>query len=293
MTGSTTNHSIQVQGTAIHYRVHGDLADPGDKPVLLVAGFPMSGDEFEALAQRMGDRAVVTYDPRGVGRSVRSAADDRLLGPADHASDIAAIIDALGVGAVDVFASSGGAINALALMEHHGELVHLLVAHEPPLTQFLPDRRHVQRVMGEIGDSYQREGFGPAMARFIKLVMHDGELDEDYLHAPAPEPQVFGLPTTDDGSRDDPMLAGSIHNGPSHQLDASAITAVSRRIRIGVGDESGGGVAARGARSAAEALGLTVVGFPGGHGSFVADAASGGRPDEFAARLRDVLDPTL
>ncbi|GAB3822503.1 alpha/beta hydrolase [Tessaracoccus terricola] len=293
MYGSTTNHSIQVEGTAIHYRVHGDLSDPGDEPVLLVAGFPMSGEEFEALAQRMTDRVVVTYDPRGVGRSVRAPQDDRLLGPADHASDLAALVDALGVGAVDVFASSGGAINALALMERHGELVHLLVAHEPPLTQFLPDRRHVRQAMADIADSYQREGFGPAMARFITLVMHDGELDEDYLRAPVPEPQAFGLPTTDDGSRDDPMLAGSIHNGPSHELDASAIAAVSGRIRVGVGDESGGGVAARGARSAAEALGLTVVGFPGGHGSFVADEASGGRPDAFAARLREVLDPTL
>lgn len=142
--------------------------------------------------------------------------------------------------------------------------------------------------------TYERDGFGPAMAKFITLVMHDGELDEAYLQRPAPDPAQFGLPATDDGSRDDPLLAGSIRNGPSHQPDQTAIAAAADRILVAIGADSGGGLAARGARSAAEALGLRVVAFPDGHAGF-ADGEHGqtGSPDEFADRLREVLGPTL
>ncbi|TRY19004.1 alpha/beta hydrolase [Tessaracoccus rhinocerotis] len=281
--------------TDLHREVHGDLRAPGPEPVLLLAGFPMGGGGFRGLAERMSaDRVVVTYDPRGVGRSVRAEGDDRLLGARDHAADLALLIDSLDVGAVDVFASSGGAVNALALMELAPEKVHLLVAHEPPLTQFLPDREFVERANEDIAATYERDGFGPAMAKFITLVMHDGELDEAYLQRPAPAPAQFGLPATDDGSRDDPLLAGSIRNGPSHQPDQTAIAAAADRILVAIGADSGGGLAARGARSAAEALGLRVVAFPDGHAGF-ADGEHGqtGSPDEFADRLREVLGPTL
>lgn len=285
---------MDAQGTDLHHEVRGDLAEPGDSPVLLVVGFPMGGDGFGGLADRMDDRVVVTYDPRGVGRSARSRDDDRLLGPADHAADLAALIDSLGAGAVDVFASSGGAINALALMELAPEKVRLLVAHEPPLARFLPDFEFVQRATSDIGATYRREGFGPAMAKFIMLVMHDGELDEAYLQRPAPDPAQFGLPTTDDGTRDDPMLAGSIHNGPSNEPDSAAIAAAADRILVAVGSDSGAGLAARGARAAAAALGLRVVEFPGGHGGFVeGERGQPGVADAFAARLKEVLGRTL
>jgi pimeloyl-ACP methyl ester carboxylesterase len=40
----------------------------------------------------------------------------------------------------DIFASSGGALNGLALVARHPEQVRTLVAHEPPAAQALPDR---------------------------------------------------------------------------------------------------------------------------------------------------------
>jgi pimeloyl-ACP methyl ester carboxylesterase len=42
-----------------------------------------------------------------------------------------------------MFASSGGAVNALALVARHPEQVRTLVAHEPPAAQVLPDREAV------------------------------------------------------------------------------------------------------------------------------------------------------
>jgi pimeloyl-ACP methyl ester carboxylesterase len=58
---------------------------------------------------------VVTYDPRGLGRSTRK--DGRVENwPEVQASDLHALIEALGAGPVEMFASSGGAVTALALV---------------------------------------------------------------------------------------------------------------------------------------------------------------------------------
>ena len=48
-------------------------------------------------------------------------------------------INSVGGGPVDVFASSGGAVNALALVATDPDLVGTLVAHEPPAASLLPD----------------------------------------------------------------------------------------------------------------------------------------------------------
>jgi pimeloyl-ACP methyl ester carboxylesterase len=47
--------------------------------------------------------------------------------------DLHRIVQAIGGGPVDLFASSGGAVNALALVAKHPYDVRILVAHEPPL----------------------------------------------------------------------------------------------------------------------------------------------------------------
>ena len=53
------------------------------------------------------------------------------------------MIEALGVGAVDCFGTSGGAVNLLALAAAHPEDVHGAVAHEPPTFVGLPDKEVV------------------------------------------------------------------------------------------------------------------------------------------------------
>ena len=60
--------------------------------------------------------------------------------------------------------------NALALVAKHPEQVRILVAHEPPAAQELPDREAVLAACEGIKETYLREGFGPAMAKFIALV---------------------------------------------------------------------------------------------------------------------------
>jgi pimeloyl-ACP methyl ester carboxylesterase len=147
-------------------------SDSSTAPVLLLIGSPMGASGFGTLAGHFKDRTVVTYDPRGVERSQRTdnAAEST---PEEHADDLHRLISALDAGTVDLFASSGGAVNALALVARHPEQVRTLVAHEPPAAQVLPDREPALAAAVDVHETYLRGGVGPAMAKFIVLVSHD------------------------------------------------------------------------------------------------------------------------
>ncbi|HET6299079.1 MAG TPA: alpha/beta hydrolase [Kribbella sp.] len=281
-------HTLDVPGAVLTYDVRGDLVER-DQPVLLVIGSPMGASGFPTLASNFTDRTVVTYDPRGVERSVRSDGSGE-LSPNDHASDLAALIEALDQGPVEIFASSGGAVNALALIAQRPDLVHKLVAHEPPLGTILPDHENAMAANEDIYQTYQRDGLGAGMAKFIALVSFDGEIPSDYADQPAPDPAMFGLPATDDGSRDDALLGQNIRGCTSYQPDFDALEKAKDRIVIGVGEESGAQLAGRGGKAVAERLGTTPVTFPSNHGGFLGDEyGMPGKPTEFAAKLREVL----
>ena len=281
-------HTLDAPGAALHYDVRSNGA--GAEPVLLLIGSPMGAEGFVTLAGHFGDRTVVTYDPRGAGRSKRT---DGAMETAveEQADDLHRLIDALGAGPADIFASSGGAVNALALAAEHPEQIRTLVAHEPPSAQDLPDREQALAACEGIKQTYLREGFGPGMAKFIALVSYDGPLPDGYADQPGPDPAMFGLPTEDDGSRDDALLRLNMPSCPAYRHDFGALRAAPCRIVVGVGAESSRAIAGRGGISVAERLGTQPVTFPGDHGGFTGGEYGGlGKPDEFADTLREVLD---
>ena len=155
-----TTHELAVPGATLVYDVRGDLSDcTPDSPALLVFGSPMDATGFGTLAGLMADRVVVTYDPRNTGRSRPD--DPRAAVPAEqHAADLHALATALGVGPVDAFGTSGGAVNALLWVATHPTDVRTLVAHEPPLTAMLPDHEQVQAVTDDILAAYDQGGQG-------------------------------------------------------------------------------------------------------------------------------------
>src|ERR671921_1331777 len=111
----TTTHTLETAEAAIAYDVHGPLPAADGRPPLLMIGQPMDAGGFRTLASHFPDRTVVTYDPRGLGRSTRT--DGRVdHSPTVQADDVHALIEALGAGPVEMFASSGGAVTALALV---------------------------------------------------------------------------------------------------------------------------------------------------------------------------------
>jgi len=143
----------------------------------------------------------------------------------------------------------------------------------------------------DIHQTYQRSGFGPAMAKFIVLVSQQGPIPADYAGRPAPDPAAFGLPATDDGSRNDPLVGQNMISCPHYQHDFAALRAASTRIVVGVGEESGQMVTGRASVAVAERLGTAPVTFPGGHDGFLGGEYGGmGKPDAFAATLRALLD---
>jgi pimeloyl-ACP methyl ester carboxylesterase len=282
-------HTLAVPGADLVYDVRGPLPPADGRPVLFMIGQPMTAEGFGALAGHFPDRTVVTYDPRGLGRSVRhDGRSDNT--PQDQAADLHLLIEELGAGPVDVFASSGGAVTAFELVTRHPGDVRTLVAHEPPVNAALPDAEGADRARARFNDAYEAGGANAGMAAFIAMTSWQGEFTDAYFEQPVPDPAMFGMPAGDDGRRDDPLLSKSSWAITDYRLDTGALTAAPTRIVVAVGEESAGTYTARTALSVAALLGQEAVVFPSHHGGFIGgDSGYAGKPEEFAAKLREVL----
>ena len=285
----TTNHTLEVPGATLAYDVHGPLPPDDGRPPLMMIGQPMDAGGFLTLASLFPDRTVVTYDPRGLGRSVRS--DGRVDNdPRTQAEDVHAVIEELGAGPVEMFASSGGAITALALVTAHPDDVTILVAHEPPLIDVLPDADRARAAQHAFQAVYDQKGSGAGMAAFIAMSSWQGEFTDEFAAQPPPDPAQFGMPSDDDGTRGDPLLSDVSNSVTDYALDADAMNAAPTRIIVAVGEESEGVFTGRTAVATAEALGQEATVFPSHHGGFMGgEFGYAGQPEAFAARLREVL----
>jgi pimeloyl-ACP methyl ester carboxylesterase len=288
-TMETQTHTLETRDVDLVYDVAGPLPTADGQPPLLMAGHPMTAEGFQTLASHFPDRTVVSYDPRGLGRSGRK--DGRTeRSPELHSADLHALITELGA-PVDIFASSGGAINSLALVAEHPEDVRILVAHEPPLLALLPDADAALAAERGVQEAYHQRGSNAGMAQFIAMTAWRGEFTEEYAAQPPADPAMFGMPTDDDGSRDDPLLSGTANGITSYRPDVVALNAAPTQIVIGVGEESVDALTGRTSVATAEALGQKAVEFPSHHGGFLGgEHGYAGQPEAFAARLHEVLD---
>jgi pimeloyl-ACP methyl ester carboxylesterase len=285
----TTMHILETDGADIAYDVHGPLPTADGRPPLFMIGQPMAASGFATLASHFPDRTVVTYDPRGLGRSTRK--DGRTEhSPTVQATDVHAVIETIGGGPVEMFASSGGAVTALALVAAYPDDVVTLVAHEPPLIPVLPDAAAAERARAGFRDVYEAKGSGAGMAAFIAMTSWRGEFTEEYFAQPAPDPAAFGMATEDDGSRDDPLLSDRSWAVTGYRPDLEALAAAPTRIVIAVGEESEGTFTGRSAVATAALLGQQATVFPSHHGGFMGgEFGYAGQPEAFARKLRDVL----
>jgi pimeloyl-ACP methyl ester carboxylesterase len=263
----TTTHILETAEADIVYDVRGPLPTADGRPPLFMIAQPMDASGFATLASYFPDRTVVTYDPRGLGRSVRK--DGRVENtPTLQAVDVHAVIEALGVGPVEMFASSGGAVTALALVTAHPEDLTTLVAHEPPIIPVLPDAEAAERARAGFRDIYEAKGTGAGMAAFVAMTSAE-----------------------DDGRRDDPLLSDRSWPITGYRPDVDALAAAPTRIVIAVGEESLGTFTGRAAVAIAELLGQQPTVFPSHHGGFMGgEYGYAGQPEEFARKLREVLD---
>jgi len=286
MTETLSTRILEVPGAGLAYDVRGPLPPVDGRPPLLMVGQPMDAGGFATLASHFPDRTVVTYDPRGLGRSERT--DGRTdHDPEQQADDLHRLIGALGAGAVDLFASSGGAVTALALVTAHPADVRTLVAHEPPLLAVLPDAERAFAAERAFVTAYREKGFGAGMAGFIAVSSWQGEFPE---HLELPDPAQFGLPAEDDGSRDDPLLSGAAAAIQDYRPDVAALRELGPRLVLAAGEESRGILTWRATEALAARVGTELTVFPSNHGGFLGgEYGQTGQPEAFAARLREVL----
>ncbi|MEV6644945.1 alpha/beta hydrolase [Amycolatopsis sp. NPDC051371] len=236
----------------------------GRGPVLLlVPGGPADAAVFTHIRPLLAENhTVVTYDPRGLGRSPLDGepGDDTIR---DHADDVHRLLTE--VGPADVFASSGGAITMLDHVVRHPDDVRTVVLHEPPVSRYLPR----EALDGpDIPSLFREQGLGAAFPAFMALVGVD----------PVP-------PLDPRGEGNFAYFFGHLMAATgAFEPDLDALRATSARLVVGVGEKSAGSTAHETGAGLAAALGLTAVEFPGDHGGFATE------PVAFAARLREVLE---
>jgi pimeloyl-ACP methyl ester carboxylesterase len=292
MTAQPTTDRLAVPGGKLYYEVR------GSGPLLLVIGQPMTSGPFAPLADLLAtDHTVVTYDPRGLGQST---VDDRSLTVTAEveADDLAAIIDALGVGPADVFGNSAGAVAGLALATQHPDKVRTLIAHEPPLPELLPDAPHVRAAVDDIEDAFHAGGAGAAFGKFVSLVMHDGPVteagvpqatwppsqDTDHQEGQDADAAQGPPPQSENQQADDELFfLHMLKPILSYEPDVEALRSGRPRVVIAIGEMSRGEVAGRSTTALAEQLGTSAITFPGHHGGFMDDPAG------FASTIREVL----
>jgi pimeloyl-ACP methyl ester carboxylesterase len=274
MTEGLTSRSLDVPGARLHYEVR------GSGPLLLVIGSPMPAADFAPLAHAMAsDHTVVTYDPRGLaGSTIDDPAQDAT--PDLRADDVAAILDALGAESADLFGSSGGAVTGLALVTRHPGRVRTLVAHEPPVTELLPDAEQQRAATEDMIETFHRDGPGAAWAKFMANAGFDtSDPSSGAPVGPEPSPDEQAKQLADMTRFFDHEMRDTIAYVP----DATALKSAPTRVVVGIGADSGHLLTYRTSMALCELLDATPVEFPGDHGGFI------GAPGTFADRLRGAL----
>lgn len=293
MTTKTVN-KLTVPGATLHYEVTGS----GPVLLLIAGGFTDGGIFDSIVGQLAADYTVITYDPRGNSRSpydaepVRRPAGPQVV-PTDgrahphderideSAEDALALIDAVaGDQPAYVFGSSSGAITGLELITRHPDRVRMLIAHEPPAVDVLPDATTAHAFFEDVHSTYTTDGPVPALHLFA------GGLGLDDDDQPAPEDlrpeyrhaieRMMGNTNT--------FFAHKLLPFTRYRPDLDALREIAGRIVPAAGADSTEHLPARPIAVIADEIGWPVVTFPGGHTGYAS------HPVQFATLLSRLLE---
>src|SRR5262245_54513471 len=154
LTNLAKDDSLRVDGATLFYRVRGS-----GSLLLILPGGDGDADTADALRNELIDRyTVITYDRRGMSRSKIDPGQSLTL--ARHSDDAHRLLAALTERSAFVFGSSIGALIGLDLVARHPEQVGVLVAHEPPAFELLPDEERNRAVQQQEGaeEAFRSEG---------------------------------------------------------------------------------------------------------------------------------------
>jgi aminoacrylate hydrolase len=115
---------FETQDISLHYETFGDSGKP---PLMLIAGLGGVGAGWGPQIERFAaGHFVVLPDHRGTGQTTRAAGGYTI---AQHAADMAALIEHLGIGPAHIVGSStGGAIAQLMALDHAREVRSVTMA---------------------------------------------------------------------------------------------------------------------------------------------------------------------
>ncbi len=126
---------ITVNDHEFFYREQGS-----DSVALFIHGFPLDSTMWLEQIQILSDsRRCIAPDLRGFGRS--SPSTRSVLSMEDHADDLVAFLDALGIDTVDLVGLSMGGYVALAFAEHHPERLRTLALVDTKSTEDSADAK--------------------------------------------------------------------------------------------------------------------------------------------------------
>jgi len=263
-------NTLRVPDAVLHYELR------GAGPLIALVGAPMDARPFSELADLLAaDHLVLTADPRGI---FRSPLDDpgQDSTPELRADDLYRLLRHIDAGPAAVLGSSGGAVTALALAQSHPEVVHTVVAHEPPLCDLLEDREQLHKNTDEMIAAH---GSGDVTGAWRMFLDQAGIVlpDEVFAHmfGEGREPQVMA-----DERR---WFAHELWFTTHWRPDLEALRTGPTRIVVGIGAESTGQLCERTSTALAAALGIEPTIFPGDHLGFA------GQPAAFDSALRSVL----
>ncbi len=242
----------------------------GEGPLLLlIAGGLGSADTFRAMAKPLAeDHTVVTYDRRGHFRST-----DTTTGPVTvqrQADDAHAVLRHVGGAPALVFGTSAGALIGLDLVTRYPDDATILVAHEPPAVQLLPD------ALGWLDDAAAQVKLaqaGDLMGAFRRFT-------DAIAGAALPELRAIRLPNEDEWNR---LFDRELTSIFDYLPDLRALRKARTEILPVAGVGSRGHYHYQPAKILALELGLPFTEMPGAH------LAPQRNPAQFTEALRELF----
>jgi pimeloyl-ACP methyl ester carboxylesterase len=152
---------LERDGHQIYFEVSGGPAADGALPLVLSHGYGASAAMWEPnLPALSADRAVITWDMRGHGRS-GSPDDPAQYSEAATVADLAAVLDSQGIGRAVIGGLSLGGFMSLAFwLAHPGRVAALVLCDTGPGYRSDAARQQWNDRAAATADRFERDGLG-------------------------------------------------------------------------------------------------------------------------------------
>ena len=144
--------TVTVNGIRLAYEIHGT----GDIPLVMVHGSWLARRQWDPVVPKLAESfRVLTYDRRGHSESERPSEQGSVR---DNVTDLAALIEHMGLTPVWVAGNSFGASITLRLAGERPDLLRGVTAHEPPLFSLVATDPAVAPMLEGLGQTFAAVG---------------------------------------------------------------------------------------------------------------------------------------